>query len=66
VTDRDGQVSFEIEVKTDKNYLGTEAKPMPISPGMVANVEVITGKRTILEYLLKPILRARDVALTEH
>jgi adhesin transport system membrane fusion protein len=65
VRDNEGNVFFEIEVKTDKNYLGTEALPLPITPGMVANVEVITGKRSILEYLIKPLLRARDRALTE-
>ncbi len=66
VTDREGHVSFEIEVRTDKNYMGTEQNKLPITPGMIAKTEVITGKRTILEYLLKPILRAQDVALTEH
>ncbi len=65
VRDGDGNVFFEIEVRTDKNYLGEPAQPLPITPGMVADVEVITGKRTILEYLLKPLLRARDRALTE-
>lgn len=65
VTDREGNAFFEIEVHTDKNYLGTAEKPLPITPGMVAETEVITGTRTILEYLLKPILRARDRALTE-
>lgn len=65
VTDKDGNVTFEIEVRTDKNYMGTEEKPLPITPGMVAEVEVITGKRTILEYMMKPVLRARDRAFTE-
>lgn len=65
VSDGEGGVFFEIEVRTDKNYMGTEANPLPITPGMVATVEIITGKRTILEYLLKPLLRARDRALTE-
>lgn len=65
VTGREGEIYFEIEVRTQKNYLGTEDRPLPITPGMVANVEVITGKRTILTYLLKPILRARSVAFTE-
>lgn len=65
VTDRDGNAFFEVEVRTDKTYLGTAEKPLPITPGMVATVEVITGRRTILEYLAKPILRARDWALTE-
>ena len=65
VTDRDGNVFFEVEVRTQKNYMGEETNPLPITPGMVSEVEVITGKRTVLEYLSKPILRARDRALTE-
>lgn len=65
VTDREGRVFFEIEVRTDKNYMGEEESPLPITPGMVAETEIITGKRTILEYLLKPVLRARDRAFTE-
>jgi adhesin transport system membrane fusion protein len=65
VTDNDGNIFFEVEVHTDKNHLGSEDKPLPITTGMIANVEIITGKRTIMEYLLKPILRAKSVALTE-
>jgi len=65
VTDNDGNIFFEVEVRTDKNHLGSEDKPLPITTGMIANVEIITGKRTIMEYLLKPILRAKSVALTE-
>jgi membrane fusion protein, adhesin transport system len=65
VTDREGNVFFEIEVRTDKNFMGTENLKLPITPGMVAETEVITGKRTIMSYLLKPILRARGRAFTE-
>lgn len=65
VTDREGNAFFEIEAKTAKNYLGSADRPLPITPGMVAQTEVITGKKTILEYLLKPVLRAKDKALTE-
>jgi adhesin transport system membrane fusion protein len=65
VTDREGDIFFETEVRADKNYLGTEEKPLPITPGMVAQIEIITGKRSILSYLMKPVLRAKDVALTE-
>ena len=32
---------------------------------MTATVDILTGKKTVLEYLLKPVLRARDVALSE-
>ncbi len=65
VSDRDGNTFFEIEVHTDKNYMGSDQNKLPITPGMVAAIEVVTGKRTILEYLMKPFLQARDKALTE-
>lgn len=65
VQDKEGHVFFEIEVHTDKNYLGEESNPLPITPGMVASIEIVTGKRTILEYLLKPFLQAKSKALTE-
>lgn len=63
--DNDGNILFEVEVLTDKNYLGSQEKPLPITSGMVANVEIITGKRTILNYLIKPIIRGFDNALRE-
>ncbi len=56
---------FLIRVKTDKNYLGTVDDPKPILPGMVAQVGVVIGKKRVLEYLLKPVLKAKDVAFTE-
>ena len=41
------------------------AENLPIIPGMVAEVDIITGKKSVLVYLLKPVLRAKSVALTE-
>jgi adhesin transport system membrane fusion protein len=58
-------VYFEIEVRTDKNFLGSPEKPLPITAGMVAEVDIITGKKSILEYLLRPVMRLKDRALTE-
>ncbi|MCK5374493.1 MAG: HlyD family type I secretion periplasmic adaptor subunit [Alphaproteobacteria bacterium] len=57
VSDREGNVMFEVEVRTHKNYLGTSEKPLPITAGMIANIDIITGKRTILTYLTKPFHR---------
>jgi len=65
VTDKDGNSFYVIRLRTDKNHLGTDDKPLLIIPGMVASVDIITGKRTILQYLLKPLLRARADALHE-
>lgn len=64
-SDREGNVTFEIEVKTVRNYLGDVANPLPITPGMVAEVNVVTGRRTIMYYLLKPLRRTMDRALAE-
>lgn len=64
-SDREGNVTFEIEVKTVRNYLGDAANPLPITPGMVAEVNVVTGRRTIMYYLLKPLRRTMDRALAE-
>lgn len=64
-TDKDGNILFEIEVKTVRNYLGNAENPLPITPGMVAEVNVVTGKRSIMYYLLKPLRRTMDQALRE-
>lgn len=56
---------YLVRVKTYRNNLGSEDNPLPIIPGMVAEVDIITGKKTLLSYLLKPILKAKQVALSE-
>lgn len=65
VTDNEGNVMFEVEVVTYKTHLGTQTSPLPITAGMVADIEVITGKRTILNFLMKPIYRGFNRALRE-
>lgn len=65
IVDEQGQSYYRIRVRTAATYLGTEDKPLHIIPGMVAQVDVLTGKKTVLEYLLKPVIRARNNALRE-
>ncbi|MEI7369547.1 HlyD family type I secretion periplasmic adaptor subunit [Pectobacterium sp. 1950-15] len=65
VTDKEGNSFYIIRLRTDRNYLGSADKPLLIIPGMVASVDIITGKKTILSYLLKPIIRAKAEALRE-
>ncbi|MBF0152577.1 MAG: HlyD family type I secretion periplasmic adaptor subunit [Magnetococcales bacterium] len=60
-----GEHFYRIQVRTQKNHLGSEEKPLPIIPGMVAVVDVITGKKSVLDYILKPILKAKANALRE-
>jgi HlyD family type I secretion membrane fusion protein len=56
---------FRVMLRTNKNHLGATEHPLPIMPGMTAEVEIMTGHRTVLGYLLKPILDAKNRALTE-
>ncbi|HHO46878.1 MAG TPA: HlyD family type I secretion periplasmic adaptor subunit [Desulfobacteraceae bacterium] len=65
ITDEKGENFYLVRVRTTRNFLGTEEKPMPIIPGMVGEVDILTGKKTILSYLLKPALRAQKMALRE-
>ncbi|MFV3304248.1 HlyD family type I secretion periplasmic adaptor subunit [Pseudomonas sp. NY15181] len=65
ITDDKGNSFYLIQVRTDKNHLGTDAKPLLIIPGMVATVDIITGEKSVLDYILKPVLKARWEALRE-
>ena len=66
ITDEDKKTTYYmITLSTDRSHLGTDEKPLLIIPGMVASVDIITGKKSILSYLLKPIIKARAEALHE-
>jgi adhesin transport system membrane fusion protein len=56
---------YRVIVRTDKNHLGTTEKPLPIIPGMVATVEVLTGRKSVLDYLMRPARMLREEALRE-
>ncbi len=62
IIDEKGNAYYNVRVRTLETSLGED---LPIIPGMVAQVDVLTGKKTILNYLLKPVLRARANALSE-
>lgn len=51
---------YRVLVRTDSSELTAGGKSLPIIPGMVASVEIRTGEKTILHYLLKPVLKARE------
>jgi len=63
VTDDKGNSYYVVRVRTNRSTVGD--KHLPIIPGMVAEVHILTGKRTVLQYLLKPVLRAKANAFTE-
>ncbi|HEX5213034.1 MAG TPA: HlyD family efflux transporter periplasmic adaptor subunit [Pseudolabrys sp.] len=59
------QTFYRVIVRTDKNFLGTKENPLPIIPGMVTTVEILTGRKTVLDYLLKPARLLKQEALRE-
>ncbi len=65
VDEIDRQHYYLVHVKTDKNFLGNYNDRLQIIIGMTADVDVVTGKKTVLDYILKPILRAKQNALSE-
>jgi adhesin transport system membrane fusion protein len=65
ITDEKREEFYLVRVKTEQSYLGTEENKKNIIVGMTAQVDIITGKKTVMQYLMKPILRAKYNALHE-
>jgi adhesin transport system membrane fusion protein len=65
IQDERGERWFRVRLRTQQAHLGAGDRPLPIIPGMTATVEILTGRKTVLDYLMKPILKARDRALRE-
>ncbi len=65
ITDERGERMYRVIVRTKQNHLKTKKGNLPIIPGMVATVDIQTGEKTVLDYLLKPIRRGQKEALRE-
>jgi len=61
----DGTPYFMVIVRTDKNYLGQTERDLPITPGMQATVDIHTGKKSVMDFLVRPILKLRHEAFRE-
>jgi adhesin transport system membrane fusion protein len=65
IIDDEGVSYYEVSLKTDSSVLGDENNPLPIIPGMTVEVDILTGKKTIMGYILKPILKTKQLAFRE-
>ncbi|MDD2790850.1 MAG: HlyD family type I secretion periplasmic adaptor subunit [Sulfurimonas sp.] len=63
--DEKENVFYTVRIKTTKNFLGREKKPLKIIPGMTVNVDIITGQKSVLDYILKPILKTKQYTFSE-
>jgi len=65
ILDSSGEHFYLIRLRTEDNFINSEGTSLPIIPGMVATVEILTGQKTIMDYLLKPLLKTQQNALRE-
>ncbi|WP_108817943.1 HlyD family type I secretion periplasmic adaptor subunit [Pseudovibrio sp. Alg231-02] len=63
--DERGQAFFKVIVRTKQNHLGSEQNPLPITPGMTASIDILTGEKSVLSYLAKPLLKVKAEAFRE-
>lgn len=60
-----GERMFPIQVEVESTLYDGDGMPLAISPGMVADLDVLMGRRTVLDYLIQPVVKVRDAALRE-
>ncbi len=65
ITEKDEKTFYIVRVETEKNFIEKDGIEKHIIPGMIADVDIITGKKTIMDYILKPILKTKTYTFTE-
>jgi adhesin transport system membrane fusion protein len=65
ILDEEKRAYYLVRLETTQPYLGNQDKQLPLIAGMTVSVDILTGKKTVMDYILKPILKARDRAFTE-
>ena len=65
VKDDKGEFFYTVRIKTNKNYIGDKSKQLNIITGMTVTADIMTGKKSVLDYILKPILKTKQYTFTE-
>ena len=65
ITTEEGESFFVVRIKPAKPYMGSEESPLPIGVGMTVEADILTDKKTILQYIMKPIRRGLQRSLSE-
>ncbi|WP_241159426.1 MULTISPECIES: HlyD family type I secretion periplasmic adaptor subunit [unclassified Desulfovibrio] len=65
IEDKRGDLHYVVKVRTQKTAIEHHGETLPIIPGMMVTADILIGKKTVLDYLLKPILKAKQNALRE-
>lgn len=65
VTNEEGDSFYQVQILTEENALKRKGEILPIIPGMIASVDILTGEKTVMEYLLKPFIKTLNNSLNE-
>ncbi|MCZ8374113.1 MAG: HlyD family type I secretion periplasmic adaptor subunit [Beijerinckiaceae bacterium] len=65
ITNEQREVAYRVMIRTARSHLGPDAAQLPIIPGMVGSVEILTGRKSVLDYVLRPIRKVFSEALRE-
>ena len=65
VTNEEGDSFYLVQILTEENALNRKGEVLPIIPGMIASVDILTGEKTVMEYLMKPFIKTLNNSLNE-
>ena len=65
VLDEEQEPHYIVRLKTDSPFIESDGTQLPLMSGMTVSVDILTGEKTVMDYILKPILKAKQKALTE-
>jgi adhesin transport system membrane fusion protein len=65
ITNQEGESFYKIKIMTGQTSIKRNGEELPIIPGMVASVDILTGEKTVMEYLMKPLVKTLDQAMNE-
>jgi adhesin transport system membrane fusion protein len=65
ITDEQGESFYQIRITTDQTKISRNGEELPIIPGMVASVDILTGDKTVMEYLMKPLIKSLNQSMNE-
>ncbi len=65
ITNEEGESFYRVRIRTPESRIKRNGEEFPIIPGMVASVDILTGKKSVMEYILKPLIKTLDNAMNE-
>jgi adhesin transport system membrane fusion protein len=65
ITNEEGESFYRVRIRTPETRIKRNGEELPIIPGMVASVDILTGKKSVMEYILKPLIKTLGNAMNE-